>query len=975
MLRVDRQLVKGSEPSISQSSFILKLGRTVFLTPLESRLVVLPVSVHGEGLSGLFSCCFIRDISASPILGKGGRITIRIHNFSDRLITLSPKLKIVRGVFSGTGRLNHDLSLVSQLQSDIPKASERPDVLKGPFSSTFSTWLSLFPSLFAANIADYGGSHILQTLEVRADELQWRAPIPFSDSGSPPCMTDCSLEAARSEIQSLLTRGIIRELAYSDRGFFSPVIFLKKPDGRVRLVVDFQKLNRYSEVWNTHTLDTRNAVRNIDPSWRVFTVLDLRDGYFHIPVDSSLSALFCFSCFGRRFQFVTLPQGWASSAGFFNDRVRRILGATSACTYFDDIIVGGRDRKTHDRNLHTVLSVLQDAGMHINPQKIQFCRPSVKYLGFSVSGDSYHQRAYISSQLAQLPVVTSKKGLQRILGIFTACRGTCPGLGLAIAPLYAFLGASVREVDWSAVQDLIRSVAAVLLRNSLCFLRCVDSPVFHLEVDWSGAGAGYLLYAGHRSERRLLATNCRTLRGFPVSSFLGELDAIVWCLQDTMALTAGCPVHVHTDSLSALQKLSACDVWYKSRSDLRIGRRLGWLWANFPPKSRLFLHFLPSSDNYLADCLSRWPTLAQRKEVDLNVVKSGSECREHLRRISKAHEGHWGVRKTLLNLKRDGGPLWMGMEKDVSRFVEDCWECQLWGSVQHRVDFGVTKADRFGDAVGIDFAGPLPTEDSEQPRFILLMVDYLSRWVEAWACLRPNSEAAVKALRKWKQKNGEIRMLVSDNAQTWHSKDVSRWCTENGVTQRLTASYMPKSNGMCERQIGILKGRLKRMAAKPCDWRRLLPKAVRIMNHSVNETTLHSAAELKDGIARDGKRVAEGVREKWIVEALERTRKQQWHSNEVRRRKYGSRRQLRVGDHVLKPRANADAGTFLPPWDNEPCTVMEPIGTRMWLIKGMLRQRIYKMHDDQLRQIPQMTTAQLEACRRRISIEGDGVTS
>ena len=977
MLRVDRQLVKGSEPCLSQSSFVLKLGRTVFLAPLENRLVILPISVHGEGLHGLFSCCYLRDVSATPILGKGGRITVRVHNFSDRLVTLSPKLKVVRGHFSGHGRLNHGPSLVSPLHIAVSEASERPDATGEPPSSSFSMsqWISLFPCLFAEKISAYGDSSTLQELQVRADELEWRSPIPFTDSGTPPCLTDCSPEAARSEIKSLLSRGIIRELSYSDRGFFSPVIFLKKPDGRVRIVVDFQRLNRYSNVWNTHTLDTRNAVRAVDPSWRFFTVLDLRDGYFHIPVDSSLSRLFCFSCFGRRFQFTTLPQGWASSAGFFNDRVRRILGAAPGSAYFDDIIIGGRDRKTHDRNLHTVLSVLQEAGMHINPRKIQFCRTSVKYLGFSVSGDSYHQRAYISSQLAQLPAVTSKKGLQRILGIFTACRGTCPGLGLAIAPLYAHLGSSVRQVDWNSVQDVVRSVAAVILRNSLTFLRCVESPVFHLEVDWSGAGAGYLLYAGHRSEHRLLATNCRTLRGFPVSSFLGELDAIVWCLQDTMTLTAGCPVHVHTDSLSALQKLSACDVWYKSRSDLRIGRRLGWLWANFPLNSRLFLHFLPSSDNYLADCLSRWPTLAQRKEVDLNALRREDGSRNRLKRIEKSHEGHWGVRKTLLNLKRDGGSLWAGMEGEVRRFVESCWKCQIWGKTQHRVDLGTTKADNIGDAVGIDFAGPLPTQDSEEPRYVILMVDYLSRWVEAWACMKPSSEAAVKALCKWQQKNGGIRMLISDNAQTWHSKDVKKWCIENGVIQRLTASYMPKSNGMCERQIGVLKGRLKRMSTKPYGWRKILPRAVRIMNHSVNETTLHSAAELKFGTTRDGKKVAERVRKKWIYEAQERTRRQQWCSNEIRRKKYGSRKPLRTGDHVLKPRAGADTGPFLPPWDDEPCVVMEPVGTHMWLIKGLVSGRIARVHDDQVRQIPQRTTAQLEACRRWISTERDGVPS
>ena len=969
-LRVDRALLKGAEPSISQTSFILKLGRTLFLTPFESRLAVLPVSVLGGGLTGLFSCCFLRDVSVNPILGKNGRVSVRIHNFSDRLTTLSPKLKVVRGTFSGSGRILNDPQLVLRLTSQDSPTSERPDV--GLESSpSFSVWQSRFPYLFADNDSSYATSSTLRALVVRADDLIWKSPVPFADSGAPPCFTDCSAQHARHEIESLLSRGIIQEVPRFDRGFFSPVIFLRKPDGRVRVVVNFQKLNHYSEVWNSHTPDTRTAIRAVEPSWRFFTILDLRDGYFHIPVDTALSRLFCFSCFGRRFRFVTFPQGWASSVGFFNDRIRRILGHLPGLAYFDDIIVGGQDRVSHDRNLEAVLTALQSAGLHVNPRKVQFCCPSVQFLGFSLSGDQYHQRNFISQQLAQLPLVRSRKELQRVLGIFTACRGNCPGLGIALAPLYSLLHKQVHSIDWSEVQNLIRAVAARLIRNSLNFLRCVASPSFHLEVDWSGAGAGYLLYAGHRSQRRIIATNSRSLHGYPVSSFLGELDAIIWCLQDTLPLTVGCPVHLYTDSLSALQKLQARDVWYKSRSNLRVGRRLGWLWSNFPPHTRLFLHFLPSSDNFLADCLSRWPTLPQRKEVDLNVIQGG-EYKGQGKRLQAAHEGHWGVKKTVLNLKRDGGPKWRRMERDVQEYVANCWTCQMWGQVQHRVDLGITTATGIGDAVGIDFAGPLPIKDREEPRYILVMVDYLSRWVEAWACTAPSSEVAVKALGKWRQKNGKIKMLVSDNAQTWRSKEVRSWCERNKTVQRLTASYMPQSNGMCERQIGVLKGRLKRMAKNPWEWRKVLPTATRIMNRSVNETTGYSAAELKNGEMRNGRKVKNEVQERWIQEAIEKTLKRQEYTNELRRKKFGSRKRVKLGDHVLRPRIKADAGTFRPPWDEEPCVVKEALGNSLWLVEGLLFGKVYKVHDDQLRQVPHMTTAQLEACRDRVLNDMDG---
>ena len=94
-----------------------------------------------------------------------------------------------------------------------------------------------------------------------------------------------------------------------ESGFFSPVMFLKKRDGRVRIVVDFRRLNKYSDTFNVHLAGIRSIVRSFNPSWRIFSTIDLEDGYFHIPVDRHLSRYFSFSCFGHRYQFTCLLKG------------------------------------------------------------------------------------------------------------------------------------------------------------------------------------------------------------------------------------------------------------------------------------------------------------------------------------------------------------------------------------------------------------------------------------------------------------------------------------------------------------------------------------------------------------------------------------------------------------------------------------------------------------------------------------------
>ena len=162
----------------------------------------------------------ISTVSATPILEKSERVSVRQHNFSDRRTTVSPTRKVVRGNFSGVGRILHNPQLITHVTTSDPDSSERPDVHSGLQSIPFSVWQPRFPYLFTDDNCGYGISAPHRALAVHANELVWKSPVPFSNFGTPPWLTDCSPQAAQAEIRSLLSRGVIQELKPFDRGFF-----------------------------------------------------------------------------------------------------------------------------------------------------------------------------------------------------------------------------------------------------------------------------------------------------------------------------------------------------------------------------------------------------------------------------------------------------------------------------------------------------------------------------------------------------------------------------------------------------------------------------------------------------------------------------------------------------------------------------------------------------------------------------------
>lgn len=214
-------------------------------------------------------------------------------------------------------------------------------------------------------------------------------------------------------------------------------------------------------------------------------------------------------------------------------------------------------------------------------------------------------------------------------------------------------------------------------------------------------------------------------------------------------------------------------------------------------------------------------------------------------------QGHRGAGRTMETLSRE--VYWPGMLTDVKRFVEDCTSCQLHRhQVQKRQgELHPTASHKLRpwEAVAVDLMGPYPvTEDGN--KFIVVFVDYYTRWPEAQALPDSTAPTVAKAFVDLVvSRYGSPKTLLSDQGPQFTSDFFTQTCQLLGVKRRFTTVFHPQAN-LTER----VNQEIKRMTRKFCyldgnqrKWDRRLQQLMGAIRFAPNATLGESPAFLNFG--------------------------------------------------------------------------------------------------------------------------------
>ncbi|GKA68856.1 reverse transcriptase domain-containing protein [Tanacetum coccineum] len=175
--------------------------------------------------------------------------------------------------------------------------------------------------------------------------------------------------------------------------------------------------------------------------------------------------------------------------------------------------------------------------------------------------------------------------------------------------------------------------------------------------------------------------------------------------------------------------------------------------------------------------------------------------------------GHHGANLTAKKVF-DAGFFWPTIYKDAHELVKNCDSCQRQGKISQRDEMpqnSIQVCEIF-DVWGIDFMGPFPS--SRGNKYILVAVDYLSKWVEAKALPTNDARVVCKFLKSLFARFGAPRAIISDRGTHFCNDQFAKVMLKYGVTHRLSTAYHPQTSGQVEVSNRGLKRIIKRTIGK-----------------------------------------------------------------------------------------------------------------------------------------------------------------
>ena len=178
---------------------------------------------------------------------------------------------------------------------------------------------------------------------------------------------------------------------------------------------------------------------------------------------------------------------------------------------------------------------------------------------------------------------------------------------------------------------------------------------------------------------------------------------------------------------------------------------------------------------------------------------------------SSLYGGHFASRKTGAKVLQSGF-YWPTLFKDAIKYCKECLKCQSALNISKKDEMPlqtILEVEIF-DLWGIDFMGPFPS--SEGKEYILVAVDYVSKWVEAIPTSTNNHRVVNKfIINNIFSRFGCPRAIISDRGSHFTNSHFRSLLKKYGVHHRVTTPYHPQENDQVEVSNREVKNILKKI--------------------------------------------------------------------------------------------------------------------------------------------------------------------
>lgn len=519
--------------------------------------------------------------------------------------------------------------------------------------------------------------------------------------------------------------------------------------------------------------------------------------------------------------------------------------------YMDDLLIASSSPEEHACHVRLVFERLAEHGLAIHPDKCEFGRSELSFLGHHVSTSGSQPLPERVQAVRDFPQPKTTSDLTRYLGLIHYYHRFIPKCADQLHPLHQLTHGQKPSdtITWTPEAAKAFEASRNILAKAALLVHPSHNAATRLTTDASDLAVGGTLEQLQGGKWVPIAFFSKSLQKAETrySAFDRELLALYLAIKHFRYFLEGRSFTAYTDHKPLTFALTGTgDAWSPRQS-----RHLSFI-SEFTTD----LRHIKGEQNVAADALSRAPVneldttttmsldydnmaALQENDPDIQAYRTaitglsfqdipvpGSNrtllcdvsqhtprpiVPESLRRLvfDTVHNlAHPGVKPTQQLITQRF--VWHGINKNIASWVRSCPACQLAKIHRHTIapleQFALPKS-RF-DCIHVDIVGPLP--QSRGHSYLFTIIDRFTRWPEAIPMIDMTAESCATALLSgWFSRFGLPKDITSDRGRQFVSQLWMQLLAMFGIQATHTTAYHPQANGLVERFHRQMKASLK----------------------------------------------------------------------------------------------------------------------------------------------------------------------
>lgn len=725
---------------------------------------------------------------------------------------------------------------------------------------------------------------------VETGELKIKLKIDKTVYYRPYRLAPIEREKVKEILKELLAEEIIRE---SDSDFASPILLVRKKDGSDRMCVDYRALNKIIEKDRFPLPLINDQIDKLGKS-KYFISLDMKNGFYQIPVSADSVKYTAFSTPDGHYEFLKMPFGICNGPSVFQRAISKAVQHLSyLLVYIDDLLIPFTNISQGLEYLDQTLQTLSATGFTINLSKCKFFVTEIEYLGQIISAEGVRPSEKKVSALINSPAPRTVKQVRQFMGLASYFRKFIPEFSYRTAAITK-LTQNNEPWEWGVQQEEARSY--VIKHLVSCPLLTIFDPTLptELHTDASALGYGAILLQRVDGIGKVVAYFSK--RTTPCESRYHSYDletlAIFNALKHFRVYLLGIRFKIVTDCNSIKSTFNKKDLsprvarWWTYMQDFDFeiiytkGKFVGhvdYLSRNpevplrhninhvfvidSPPQSWIETAQQTDSETQsLIDRLRLGNEDARRYSLQNGLLYYNTErnavpklyipkgSRLGILRLFHDDNCHVGFDKVKAKITEN---FWFpGMDIFIKKYLTHCLVC-VEKKTHHGPKQGmlhpIEKTPIPFHTIHLDCTGPF-TRSGEGYKYILLIVDGFTKFCILKPLKTMTGQELVDTVRDNVSLFGTPSLIVTDRGTNFSSRQMKILFDQWQVRHHMIATGTPRGNGQVERYVTTVTDMLSSdCGTDTSEWPNHLWKVQQTLNTTIQKSTGFSPTRLLIG--------------------------------------------------------------------------------------------------------------------------------